>query len=125
MNRTKSTMNPNLSGGDGVSRTGRSGWVSRAGGLRAHEDEARMEAASMSTGTLEMRVFFFLMSFLQYISMAFFLFLLCWNLQFAAENRALLKSELGVTSQRKRHSRDKITRATLSFHLIFNTVNII
>jgi hypothetical protein len=98
--------------------------VSRAGGLRAHEDEARMGAASMSTGTLEMRVFF-LMSFLQYISMAFFLFLLCWNLQFAAENRALLKSELGVTSQRKHHSRDKITRATLSFHLIFSTVNII
>jgi hypothetical protein len=84
-----------------------------------------MGAASMSTGTLEMRVFFFLMSFLQYISMAFFLFLLCWNLQFVAENRALLKSELGVTSQRKHHSRDKITRATLSFHLIFNTVNII
>jgi hypothetical protein len=59
MNTTKSTMNPNLSGGDGVSRTGRSGWVSRAGGLRGHEDEARMGAASMSTGTLEMRVFFF------------------------------------------------------------------
>jgi hypothetical protein len=46
--------------------------VSQAGGLRGHEDEARMGAASMSTGPLEMRVFF-LMSFRQYISMAFFL----------------------------------------------------
>jgi hypothetical protein len=49
-----------------------------------------------------------------------------WNLiqSFILNHLYLLKSGLGVKSQKKTQSRDKITRTLLSFYIIFNIVNI-